>query len=246
MDRLSDILGPAFKRGDFGIKNGVVASGRPLTQRRIKAIFKAAATAKADATAYDGKTYLAKADAIVDWFKKERLPDALSTKTGIKFFANVRRMIEFVESDFDGLAEVYANGDKDDLEKCKNFISRKIGLIVSEDEIADMVPKKARWQDNHVGEIINIDDVSEKTDALKLEKQAQLGYAGPEKDIDQIKMRLKQDLERTAKLAVDLCLKEKDSDEIEDLMEVIFNNDFSVSAVMKAMEKYANEHPDPA
>ncbi len=57
---------------------------------------------------------------------------------------------------------------------------------------------------------------------------------------------MKQDLERTAKLAVDLCLKEKDSDEIEDLMEVIFNNDFSVSAVLKAMEKYADEHPDPA
>ncbi len=57
---------------------------------------------------------------------------------------------------------------------------------------------------------------------------------------------MKQDLERTAKLAVDLCLKEKDSDEIEDFMEVIFNNDFSVSAVLKAMEKYADEHPDPA
>ena len=29
-------------------------------------------------------------------------------------------------------------------------------------------------------------------------------------------------------------------------MEVIFDNDFSVSAVLKAMEKYADEHPDPA
>ena len=31
MNRLEEILGPAFKRGDFGIKNGVVDSGKPLT-----------------------------------------------------------------------------------------------------------------------------------------------------------------------------------------------------------------------
>ena len=35
MSRLEEILGPEFKRGDFGIKDGVVDSGKPLTQRRI-------------------------------------------------------------------------------------------------------------------------------------------------------------------------------------------------------------------
>ena len=54
MNRLEEILGPAFKRGDFGIKNGVVDSGKPLTQRRIQAIVKAA-RAKGDAEAYDGR-----------------------------------------------------------------------------------------------------------------------------------------------------------------------------------------------
>ena len=34
MSRLEEILGPEFKRGDFGIKDGVVDSGKPLTQRR--------------------------------------------------------------------------------------------------------------------------------------------------------------------------------------------------------------------
>ena len=42
MNRLEEILGPAFKRGDFGIKNGVVDSGKPLTQRRIQAVCNAA------------------------------------------------------------------------------------------------------------------------------------------------------------------------------------------------------------
>ena len=63
MSRLEEILGPAFKRGDFGIKNGVVDSGKPLTQRRIQAIVKAA-RAKGDAAAYDGTTYLVKVDYI--------------------------------------------------------------------------------------------------------------------------------------------------------------------------------------
>ncbi|MBQ7177572.1 MAG: hypothetical protein IJS08_09170 [Victivallales bacterium] len=38
MDKLEQMIGKDFKREDFGIKNGVVASGRPLTQRRINAI----------------------------------------------------------------------------------------------------------------------------------------------------------------------------------------------------------------
>ena len=43
MRRLEELLGPeAFKRGDFGIKNGEVKSGKPLTQRRITAIVNAA------------------------------------------------------------------------------------------------------------------------------------------------------------------------------------------------------------
>ena len=68
MARLEEILGPVFKRGDFGIKDGVVDSGKPLTQRRIQAIVKAA-RAKGDAAAYDGTTYLAKVDYIKGWIK---------------------------------------------------------------------------------------------------------------------------------------------------------------------------------
>jgi cell division protein ZapA (FtsZ GTPase activity inhibitor) len=45
MRRLEEILGrDTFKRGDFGIKNGVVDSGKPLTQRRIQAVYNAAKT----------------------------------------------------------------------------------------------------------------------------------------------------------------------------------------------------------
>ena len=43
MDKLEQLLGPAFKRADFGIgADGSVKSGKPLTQRRITAILGAA------------------------------------------------------------------------------------------------------------------------------------------------------------------------------------------------------------
>ena len=43
MNRLEEILGPAFKRSDYGIDaDGAVASGKPLTQRRIQAVCNAA------------------------------------------------------------------------------------------------------------------------------------------------------------------------------------------------------------
>ena len=42
MDELEKLLGPDFRRDDFGIKGGEVKSGKPLTQRRITAIVNAA------------------------------------------------------------------------------------------------------------------------------------------------------------------------------------------------------------
>ena len=63
MNRLEEILGPAFKRGDFGIDaNGAVTSGKPLTQRRIQAVCNAAsdyaARAKLDKKFEDVSTLL--------------------------------------------------------------------------------------------------------------------------------------------------------------------------------------------
>ena len=65
MNRLEEILGPeVFKREDFGLEGGEVASGKPLTQRRITAII-TAACAKSE-SGYDATAYSAKADAIAD------------------------------------------------------------------------------------------------------------------------------------------------------------------------------------
>lgn len=49
MDELERLLGRDFKRWDFEIKNGEVSSGKPLTLRRINAIFDKAEIAAAEA-----------------------------------------------------------------------------------------------------------------------------------------------------------------------------------------------------
>ena len=49
MEKLEKMLGPAFRRDDFNVgEDGVVASGRPLTARRIKAILASAQDAADD------------------------------------------------------------------------------------------------------------------------------------------------------------------------------------------------------
>ena len=62
MDRLGQLLGKSLKRGDFGIDNdGYVASGCPLTARRIKFILaktEAVAAREAAATGEAVRTIL--------------------------------------------------------------------------------------------------------------------------------------------------------------------------------------------
>ena len=109
MRRLSDILGPAFKRGDFGIEDGVVASGKPLAQRRIKAICNAA-LAKAEMP-YDGKAYSAKIDSIMGRFSGKRMAPVAVLKVR-EYALTIRKTIEFLENGMDGFDEAFANAWK--------------------------------------------------------------------------------------------------------------------------------------
>lgn len=103
INRLNDILGPAFKRDDFGIDaSGAVASGKPLTQRRIKAIV-GAAFAASSPDAYDAETYKAKLEVAVAKFSAARgIGNQVKTVVA-KQFDTVRRAIKFLEEDLDGI-----------------------------------------------------------------------------------------------------------------------------------------------
>ena len=158
MNRLEEILGPAFKRGDFGIKNGVVDSGKPLTQRRIQAIVKAA-RAKGDAVAYDGTTYLAKVDYIKGWVKGKGGLDAAAKQSALDFFdVKIRNTIDFLDKEFEGLSYAKVGGDH---AAFKKHIKDKTGLDVDVEKIfSDLKAKNTVKDPVGKGGVINIDDIN--------------------------------------------------------------------------------------
>lgn len=141
MDRLEDILGPAFKRDDFGINaDGEVKSGKPLTQHRITAIVNAA-RAKGEVKTYNGKIYRAKVDDITNWFNTKCSSDSPTTKPGLDFFGDLRRTIEFLENDLDGITTV---------EGIDNFVFEKTGMRI--DNIGGIKDQNVLKIKNHVKE----------------------------------------------------------------------------------------------
>ena len=96
MDRLSELLGPAFKRDDFGIApDGTVKSERPLTQRRIKAILsRAKLVGKSDCKDYDCDAVQFKYDYVSK--KTQSLPEGDRVRTR---FDLVGKIMDFVKTE---------------------------------------------------------------------------------------------------------------------------------------------------
>ena len=115
MDKLERLLGPAFKRDDFGVgADGTVKSGKPLTQRRITAIVKQAKIVSQGAFDYDVyTTKLAHANEVV-----AKLPgDNEKLKERLELAG---KLIDFIHEDLDTMIAdnpeydlVYAKIDDD-------------------------------------------------------------------------------------------------------------------------------------
>ena len=186
MNRLEEILGPAFKRGDFGIKNGVVDSGKPLTQRRIQAIVKAA-RAKGEAVAYDGTTYLAKVDYIKGWIKGKGGLDGAAKRAALNFFdVKIRNTIDFLDKEFEGLSYVKVGGDNTAFKK---YIKNKTGLDIDIAKITSDLHAKNAIRDAALDNdrIVNIDDIKDiedKTFAPVKEKVGEILKALVKKSVD--------------------------------------------------------------
>ena len=98
IDKLARLIGPAFKREDFGIgDDGVVNSGKPLTQRRITAILKQAKIVSQGGFDYDVyTTKLAHANEVL-----AKLPgDNEKLKSRLELAG---KLIEFIHDDLDTL-----------------------------------------------------------------------------------------------------------------------------------------------
>ena len=96
MDRLEEIFGADFKRDDFGInKDGVVASGKPLTERRITAIVTRALVV--GKTPFDVDAYRAKVG--------EMLKMGVAAKLEGKAMLNLRAQVSRMNKALDFLAD---------------------------------------------------------------------------------------------------------------------------------------------
>ena len=102
MDKLERILGSAFKRADFGIgDDGVVNSGKPLTQRRITAIVRQASLVGKTGFAVD--LYRAKLDAIMQelgiaGLSGAKLEAAIEKQPGLKMFIHAEKALDFLKT----------------------------------------------------------------------------------------------------------------------------------------------------
>ena len=217
MRTLEEIIGPeAFKRDDFGLEGGEVASGKPLTLRRIKAIIKAAC-AKGETDVYDGNIYLAKVDAITDFFRTERPQDAQSTTLALEYFGNLRRTIEFLESDMAGLMQA---------SKVEDFVYDNTGMCVDVEKFNEEV-EGCRASDKPMQ--FNIDDLDKvRNDQMVL-----------------IKAYVKQRLEALVKLSVDSFAEARKNKDVEGFVEVLFISEKHVDDILTGLEKYnRNLHGD--
>ena len=217
MNRLEELLGPeAFKRGDFGIKDGVVDSGKPLTQRRITAIIKAAC-AKSE-LGYDATAYSAKVDAIADALDNKD-QNAPSTIAGRRYVNSMRRTIAFLESDLGGFDA--ACPDIDDLDKIQSFIITKIKLAIYPEEITSFLER-----------------------ANALAKPGEDPVEGKRERRAQIKTFLIDMLQTTVKTAVDIFLKAIEAGKFDDCMDVVYNAADIVKYLMRDMEEFRRTQLD--
>ena len=102
MARLEKILGADFKRGDFGINaNGEVASGKPLTMRRIQAIVKKADLVGAGTFSVD--VYRRKFEVMLkDMGATKMTPEDMKKKGGeFVTLHNIAKILTFLEKEVD-------------------------------------------------------------------------------------------------------------------------------------------------
>ena len=225
MSRLEEILGPAFKRGDFGIKNGVVDSGKPLTQRRIQAIVKAA-RAKGGAETYDGTTYLAKVDYIKGLINGKGGLDGAARQSALDFFdVKIRNTIDFLDNEFAGLSYGKVGGDN---AAFKKYIKEKTGLDVDVDKIfsglhAKNAIKDASLDNDRIVNIDDIDDIADKTFEPVKQKIGELLKTLVKNSVDLFIETMESKRGEGCKSVIDAISKEDD-----DVSEILFSLDSKI------------------
>ncbi len=166
MDSLEKLLGADFKRSDFGLdKDGVVSSGKPLTERRISAIVtRALAVGKGP---FDAAAYRAKVDQMLKMAAATKVPedlmDVLKERVAVlghilDFFddGGIDGLIEendAYEPDYDPDNDPNYNPRNDDVRTCPYLLHKGYDLVPlkKKDELREYLFSK--YSDDKVGGI---------------------------------------------------------------------------------------------
>ena len=204
-----------------------MASGKPLTQRRITAIVKAAC-AKSE-LGYDATAYSAKIDAIADALNNKD-PKAPSTIAGRRYVNSMRRTIAFLENDLEGFdAAVPGIGN---LEKVKTFVYKRTRLFIYPDDSRSFLAQveAAKRQDRPENEdeqnqIINIDNLPKNDEATE-ERRAN------------IKTYIIDRLQTMVKESIDICLKAIAAGKADEVMEIVNNGYDILKCTLRDLQEF--------
>ena len=111
MDKLEQLLGPAFKREDFGVPagGGAVSSGKPLTQRRLQAI--CASARIYDVSDFNMSEYKQKIGFILKeqfgikttlGLTEEEFNKLSENNPAFQVYAGIEKSLDFLQKDFKG------------------------------------------------------------------------------------------------------------------------------------------------
>ncbi len=172
MDSLEKILGPSFKRSDFGVpeEGGAVKSGKPLTQRRINQIMTQASAYESkdfSIDAYKSKLAFVMKDLGMPDVKnmtRDQLDAMFANNQTARIFADVQKSLDFLENELDDLLrdnQRYAY-ELELLEGSENEAAQKQELIEKTDNKFEMKdPTTGKYVDYRHSEQ-NIEDLRDK------------------------------------------------------------------------------------
>lgn len=163
MDKLEKLLGPAFKREDFGVpsEGGAVTSGKPLTSRRLNAIY---ASAKVyDISKLDLADYKQKVGMILKeqfgiettlGLSQEEFQDLVDNKPALQVYAGIEKSIDFLQNDFKGF-----------FREVPEYNSEK--EMGASDEVLKKIEEKFQVKDLETGEYITMGTFTKYEDMIK-------------------------------------------------------------------------------
>ena len=251
MDRLEEIFGADFKRGDFGIdKDGVVASGKPLTERRITAIVTRALVV--GKTPFDVDAYRAKVGEML----KMGVDAKLEGKAMLNLRAQVSRMNKALDFLADGGVDAFIEENPYYVEEDEASQGRGYYVLRNADEDGEWpyrlitengrVPLKAKiplgeaifakYSGEHGGVLLHLDNLKVSTKNRSTETDEYVDFRTA------VMAYVHDSVKAYVKMSVDMFYDTVGTDACEKLAEDVFNCTACIEGQTMELIQFQAEH----